>query len=149
MKSYHCLVDGSFLGVTYEKRWKSQVETSKRLLLPIFGGKWYGACLGVILLVLLNIPLLFVLSGLFVGWYSLQLAALCLLGASMLMYAIFTYHTWHRNWWIGGLFWPVVIVQELILMVRSIWGYARHTVTWKGRPVDASPIRSDRFEIEE
>jgi len=50
--SYQCLVDNDTLGVTYEKKWLSQVETSRRLLYPLFGHTPLKALLGLLLLIL-------------------------------------------------------------------------------------------------
>lgn len=147
--SYHCLISNQSLGVTYEKKWSSQVETSQRLLLPIFGGRWYGAVAGILFLGLLNIPFFVALSGVALGWDSIQLAALTILVGFMALYSGFTHQTWRHSWWLGGLLWPVVVFQELILFVRSVWGYATRTITWKGRPIAASPIRIDHLEINE
>jgi glycosyltransferase involved in cell wall biosynthesis len=149
VSSYHCLVSDRSLGVTYEKKWTSQIETSRRLLLPIFGGRWYGAVLGLLFLGLLNIPFFLVLSGSIFGWHVIELTALCILIGFMILYAGFTHQTWRHSWWLGGLLWPLVIFQEFILFVRSVWGYATHTITWKGRLVDASPVHIDHLEINE
>jgi len=61
------------------------------------------------------------------------------------LYASYTQRIWRTRWWLGGFMWPAVILQELVLFVVSIWGYATHTITWKDRPVTvgatvASPI---------
>ncbi|HEU5121857.1 MAG TPA: glycosyltransferase, partial [Candidatus Saccharimonadales bacterium] len=55
-RNYRCLVANDELGVSYEKRWRSQIETSRRLFYPYFGSSWYGAVAGVVLLIFLNIP---------------------------------------------------------------------------------------------
>jgi glycosyltransferase involved in cell wall biosynthesis len=146
---YHCLLSNHQLGVTYEKRWLSQVETSKRLLYPMIGGTWQRALLGFIILILLNLPLLTILSSLLIGWTMIQTMALWLMCAYMALYGIHTAHTWQGRWWLGGLLWPVVIFQELILFTRSVWGYARGTVTWKGRLVTAPPYRIEQIEVDQ
>lgn len=145
---YHCLIATKTLGVTYEKRWSSQVETSRRLLLPMLGGAWYGALGGVVVLALLNIPSLALLSGLIVGWGAVQTLSLVLLIAGMLVYGLYLSRMWYSRQWLGALLWPYSIMQELILFVSSVLGYARHTITWKGRSVTASPARVDHLEID-
>jgi glycosyltransferase involved in cell wall biosynthesis len=148
-KAYHCLVNNAELGVTYEKKWRSQAETSRRLLFPMMGGMWYGAIIGIAGLLLLNVPFFIVLSSSLFGWSIIQSIALVFVVAGMAMYAIYTKHMWRSRWWLGALLWPYIILQELFLFVGSVWGYARHTINWKGRPITASPTRVDSLEIDE
>lgn len=140
---YHCLVTNAALGVTYEKKWSSQVETARRLLYPMVGNSWWRGMVALAGLILLNVPFFTVASGFILGWTITHTVALLLLFAFMATYTVYTAHMWSRGWWLGGLLWPVVIFQELILMVRSMWGYARHTITWKGRSVTALVSKPD------
>lgn len=134
-RAYRCLVNSSLLGVTYEKKLSSQYETSRRLLYPMVGGtKWSGA-LGLIGLLLLNAPLVVIISGLIGQWSNLHTAIAICEALFALLYGRYTYVIWRRNWWIGVIVWPYVVLQELILFIHSIVGYANGTITWKGRPV--------------
>jgi len=146
-KAYHCLVTTKELGVFYEKKWRSQAETSRRLLFPMAGGHWYGAVLGSAFLVLLNMPLAMAVTIFFSGWTLWSVAGICLMVAGMAAYAMYLRRVWRTGWWVGALLWPYAVMQELLLLVASIWGYARHTITWKGRSITASPVRTDRYEI--
>lgn len=137
-KAYRCLLSAQRLGVSYEKRWKSQYETSRRLLYPMVGGTWYRGLIAVIILFLLNVPSAIVVSGLFTDWTPYHTLGAGMLILFALLYARYTSVIWRRNWWISILVWPVVILQELIVLVASVLGYARGTITWKGRLV-ASP----------
>jgi glycosyltransferase involved in cell wall biosynthesis len=134
-KAYHCLVSDEQLGVSYEKRWKSQCETSRRLLYPMVGGTKISAALALSLLALLNIPLVLIISSLFVDWTWVHSLAMLYSVLFSLLYSRYTYAIWRRNWWIGAFVWPFVILQELVLFIYSIYGYAKGTITWKGRPV--------------
>jgi hypothetical protein len=134
-EKYHCLIGNATLGVSYEKRWSSQVETSRRLLYPMVGSNWLLGVISLLGLFLLNVPFFVVLGGFIVGWTSIQMTALVFLCVFALFYATFTRHTWQSRWWLGALLWPIVIFQELILLTQSMFGYARGTITWKGRPV--------------
>lgn len=145
--AYRCLVGGSNLGVVYEKKWLSQVETSRRLLFPKMGGRWYGAIIGLIVLLAMNVPTVAVFSGIFLGWGYEQVAGLWFTLLGMSLYAMYLSRLWQSRWWLGGLLWPYVILQETVLFMLSVWGYARHSITWKGRLIDASPVRTDRIEI--
>jgi glycosyltransferase involved in cell wall biosynthesis len=135
IKAYHCLVSDKQLGVSYEKKWKSQCETSRRLLYPMVGGTTLSGALALFVLALLNLPLLLIISGLFVEWTRFHGLAVLYLILFSLLYSRYTYVIWRRNWWIGIVVWPFVVVQELILFISSIHGYAKGTITWKGRPV--------------
>lgn len=143
---YHCLVGTSALGVAYEKKWHSQVETGRRLLLPKAKGYWYGSWLALSGLLFLNFPTFALVSVLFTGWMPFHSLALALFISSIVIYSIYTSKMWGKGWWLGAVLWPVVILQELMIFLASVWGYARHTITWKGRPV-ASTVRADRIEI--
>jgi chlorobactene glucosyltransferase len=146
--SYLCLIDDGKFGVSYEKKWRSQVETSRRLLYPMARG-WRA--IGVILLlVLLNAPFFALLSGLVYGGnIFMQLAALAVLVAYMGLYGMYAHSAWRRNWWFAGVLWPLIIAQELALFVWSVVGYLRRTITWKGRLVTAQVTQSDSLEIDQ
>jgi hypothetical protein len=148
IKAYRCLVNDKNLGVTYEKRWQSQVETSRRLLYPMVGGTPNRAIIAIVILILLNLPTAITIHGLVMGWsvfHSIAVVAGILFG---LMYCRYTYTVWRSNWWMGIVAWPVVILQELALLISSGIGYARQTITWKGRPV-LSPKVAQQFEAVE
>jgi len=145
--SYKCLANNSFIGVTYEKKWLSQVETSRRLLYPAFGGTLLKGLSGLIILIVLNLPFGALLYGIF-DWTIVQTMALWHTLAFMAIYAVYVSRFWPKGWWAGGLLWPLIILQELALYVRSLWGYARRTVTWKGRLVNVAASKGDALVID-
>jgi glycosyltransferase involved in cell wall biosynthesis len=142
-RAYRCLVNGPLLGVSYEKKWLSQYETSRRLLYPMVGGTKVSGALGLATLVLLNAPLVVIITGLIGQWTAECWVALIYLGLFALLYGRYTHVIWRMNWWIGILAWPYVVLQELILFIFSIVGYASGTITWKGRPV-LSPKQAEQ-----
>jgi glycosyltransferase involved in cell wall biosynthesis len=135
---YRTLVANDTLGLTYEKKWSSQAETSRRLLYPKVGGTWWQGLLAFAILLILNLPIVVLLSALFIEWELIHLMAVWFIVAYMAMYAVYTSHIWQKNWWLGGLLWPYAILQELGFFVSSMYGYLTHTITWKGRPVIAN-----------
>ena len=145
-KAYHCLIDNKVLGVSYEKKWQSQRETSRRLLYPMTGGVWWTGAFGLLILMLLNTPLLLVVSGIVVDWSRFQTLGLLYLILFAGLYARYTYTVWGRNWWVAVFVWPIVIVQETILYMQSLVGYAKGSITWKGRPV-RSPRRAKQSTV--
>lgn len=132
--AYIALISENKLGVSFEKKWSSQCETSRRLLLPQFGGRWWSVLLGLLVLSLLNAPTFLVVLGFF---YPAPLYALSLIvfASFVLLYGVYLARMWSHGWWIGMLLWPYVVLQELILFVLSTVAYATGTVTWKGRSV--------------
>jgi len=138
--AYRCLVNAPSLGVTYEKRWLSQMETGRRLLYPMAGGTRLGGVSAMVILALLNMPFVVVIAGLVMDWTLVHTIMFIILVGFMGLYAYYAKHLWARAWWLGGLLWPLVIFQELILMTSSILGYAQRTITWKGRPVAVHPV---------
>lgn len=135
---YRFLISTPMIGVSFEKKWSSQVDTSVRLLYPMVGGKLTGAFAALLLLLLLNLPILFILYGLVDGWTVTQTAALWQLSVFMAIYGIYLGTVWKRSWWAGALLWPYTIAQETVLLITSVVAYSIHNVTWKGRPVTTS-----------
>ncbi|TAL14479.1 glycosyltransferase [Patescibacteria group bacterium] len=137
-KAYSFLIGTPLLGVSFEKKWLSQVDTSIRLLYPIVGGRLFKGLIAALILILLNLPTFFVIDGFFDGWTVIQIAASWQLCVFVAIYALYLDTVWKRGWWVGALLWPYIIAQEFILLVFSIVGYLRHSITWKGRSVIAS-----------
>lgn len=133
--SYQALLGGTEFGVSFEKKLSSQYETSRRLLYPLFGGKWFTALGAGIFLFFLAFPVLFLLTALVMGWTPLHTFALCIVLVMSGTYGIYLQKMWSRGWWYGMFLWPVVIVQECVLFVASVASYIRGKVTWKGRSV--------------
>lgn len=138
---YHCLLGTEELGVAYEKRWLSQQETSRRLLFPMAGGMPVTAGLALIALLVMSAPTIAILWGMLFGWGLFSSTIGLLVVPYILLYMMYTNRVWGGNGWLGGLVWPYVIAQELVMFVSSLWGYATHTITWKGRPVNAPTQR--------
>jgi len=136
---YETIISGQEVEVMYEKKWLSQVETSKRLLYPRANGTRFGALLALSSLLLLNVPFLALLSGFIFGWSLVHLVAGLALFVGCMVYGMYTHAMWRHTWWAGMLVWPIVIFQELILFINSLQGYYRQTITWKGRPISPYP----------
>jgi len=137
-EKYRCLLSGPQIGVGFEKKWSSQSETSRRLLYPQFGGAWWAAPLGFIVLLVLNLPTFLVISSLFTG--SIIVKALSLLGlfTFIVLYGLYLTRMWAKGWWLGAFLWPYIIFHELLLFILSVADYWTGKVTWKGRSVAAA-----------
>ena len=134
---YRFLIGTKDLGVSYEKKWLSQIETGIRLLYPLFGGTLPSNILALAGLTLFNVPLLVLVVDLFSGWGAIQTIALVQLILLLGLYGSYLHKMHGADWWAGTLLWPVVVAQEFMLHIIGIYRNLRHTVTWKGRPVMA------------
>ena len=135
----HTLLGTTALGVSYEKRWRSQAEASRRLLYPMAGGNWWSSVVALVCLLLLNLPFFTLLSMFYFGWTEVHVTALWFMCVFSAIYALYTHRVWQSKWWLGGLLWSIMIFQEFCLFVYSIIGYAAKTVTWKGRLITSAP----------
>lgn len=130
---YRCLLNDEELGVTWEKKVSTQRELSVRELYPLAGKSVAGAFVAMIALVLLSWPPIGVLLAVLVhDWVIALLYGLLELWL-MTLYGIYTTHVWARWAWLGGIVWPIVIIQELGLLILSTYRHLTNTVTWKGR----------------
>lgn len=133
--TYRFLISTSMLGVAYEKKWQSQIETSIRLLFPVLGGTIVSSIFFLIIVSLLAMPLFVMALGFFVGWSMIQVCGLMELLVFMMLYASYLHRVWLKLWWLGAFVWPIVLVQEMIILIVSTARHLQHKVTWKGRPV--------------
>lgn len=132
---YRFLIGTSLLGVTYEKKWRSQMDTSIRLLFPILGTKVRRAGAAVLVLLLIMAGPLSLLFSIGAGMsVHLWLGLALYLGYS-LVYGLYLQRVWRRNWLVGAALWPLIALQEALLIVFSTLRYLRHSVTWKGRVI--------------
>jgi glycosyltransferase involved in cell wall biosynthesis len=132
--SYDCIVSNDALGIGYEKRWRSQVETSKRLLFPLFGQSIFGFLVGLVMFIVLIFPIVFVITG-FMHWEVLHTVSLCLLLSYGCMYMLYLKTVWVKRWWLGIALWPYAILQEFVVFLASVWGYSFKRITWKDRSI--------------
>jgi glycosyltransferase involved in cell wall biosynthesis len=137
-KRYNFLIGTPLLGISYEKKWSSQVDTSIRLLYPIIGGRQLNAIIAVLLLLILNIPTIFIVDGLVTGWTITHIIALWQTCLFIAIYARYVGAVWKRGWWLGALLWPYIVGQELVLLIISTHRYMSRSVNWKGRPITVS-----------
>ncbi len=133
--TYRFLLSHSVVGVSYAKKWSSQIETSIRLLYPLLGSQVVRCIGALIALLFLLTPSIVLIDTIQTGWTFMQTICMIIAVAYTLLYGVYLKQVWRRGWWLGALLWPVIIVQEFFLIVFSIERYLTKTVTWKGRPV--------------
>lgn len=140
--SYWAVVHSDIIGIGYEKRWTSQMETSRRLLYQIVGGRWYMGLAAIMWLLLLNLPTAVLITSFYTSWLFVDTVALLAFILLMTMYGIYLRYTWQSRWWLGVVFWPYVILQEFVSLIRSMIGYSMHTITWKGRVIERTRLEN-------
>lgn len=133
---YRFLTSDVNLGVAYEKKWRSQLVTSVRLLYPLCRQNAFFVIALVALLALLATPYAISISGLFLQpftilhWFALVVAI-----TLSVTYGYYASKVWAKGAFIGGLLFPIIILQEIVLVCASFMQYKRKTVQWKGRPI--------------
>jgi hypothetical protein len=147
-KRYHFLVGSSYLGVYQEKKWSSQIETSRRLLYPIVGMSPVMAVGALFLLLLLNVPFVAMIIGFLMNALVVTLWFGVLWLGYAVLYGVYTARVWHDGGWLGVFVWPIIVLQEACLLVASVIGYMTRTITWKGRLVTAPVVQDDYLEID-
>jgi glycosyltransferase involved in cell wall biosynthesis len=135
---YRFLIGTEMLGVSYEKKWRSQLSTSVRLLFPLLQLKIPNSIVAAIDLLILSGPLWVILLGFVRGWGFNQLIGLGFVLLFAGLYGSYLKKVWGRGWAIGSLLWPIIVIQEAILVVISTIRYRQKVVTWKGRLVETA-----------
>lgn len=125
-QAYRLVVSDTWLGLRYEKRWSSQVETSIRLLYPQCRKQWLQVLWLVFLLVLVLLP--------YVVAFFMPLA-LIIVALQYVMAYYYLGKIWVRFRAVGALVLPVILLQEITLLLTSAYKYNFGTITWKGRPI--------------
>lgn len=134
---YRFLIGTEMLGISYEKRWRSQIGTSIRLLFPLLDGKMENVVIAALDLIIVSTPLFVLVSGLLVGWGINQTIASVFYLMFTGLYALYLRKVWNKAWLLGGFLWAYAAIQECILVILSAVRYSQKAVTWKGRLVKA------------
>ena len=132
---YKFLVSSQAFGVGFEKKWRSQLITSVRLLYPLLYKQVALATVAILDLLALLIPALTFVLWVFGVSFSpaiLIINGLIVIGFAS-MYGYYARHVWRKGWLVGAIIWPVLVLQEIILVISSVFQYRRKTVKWKGR----------------
>lgn len=136
VEAYQLIISTPSLGVSFVKKWSSQIETGRRLLLPRFNNSIGNSVLGIGLLFAVILPPSIALWSIIMGgsielWPSAGISVLILIA-----FVLYCGLVWRSRSWIGALVAPYVVWQEMFLLISSILGYKFGTITWKGRPVN-------------
>lgn len=127
-KKYRFYIGTKYFGLSYEKRHHSQLETAGRLYFALAGRKYLTALALLVQGILLLAPL-----ALLVAYPLISIAGFLF---SWLAFALFTLYTYDSR---GALLrialWPIVLIQDIVLLSVSMVRYATNSVIWKGRNV--------------
>lgn len=135
--NYRFIVSSADLGITTAKRWTSQNESAIRFLYPTFKRQPLYVLAGFLFIALavagpfvaaLVLP---VQEGLSVVWWLALLVCIVYLAS----YQLVVIRTYPRTWVLTLLFFPISLIQELVLLVVSMLLYEFDGVNWKGRNV--------------
>jgi hypothetical protein len=146
-KQYFYLIGTPELQVAYEKRLQSQYETALRLYYPMNGRTILSFVAAVLFLCALLAPLGVLMSNpsTWSTWWAVGLIV-----AVALTFGLFTRRTYARSAWpLRTLLGPLLVIQELVLLIVSYWQYLLGRVTWKGRLVNAQPSRRDSIRLDD
>lgn len=130
-REYRLTISNVWLGLRYEKKWLSQVETSIRLLYPQCDKHWYQVIGLSSLLALALVPYVIV-------WW--QPWALLLIALNYVVAYYYLTRVWARYRLVGALLVPLTIIQEIVLLIISSYRYNFGVITWKGRPVTSRNV---------
>jgi len=141
---YRFLIGTKALGVAFEKKWRSQLVTSTRLIFPLLNYQVSLSIMAVLDMLLLLIP-----AAVLVGAMHIQSTIVLALGVVIFVlyaciYYVYTSRVWNKGALLGAVLWPLLLIQEAILIVASVVQYKRRTVQWKGRKV----LLDRQFEAE-
>ena len=132
---YRFLMSTENFGVAYEKKWRSQLLTSVRLLFPLLGNQGALSIIALLDLLVLLVPFIMAIAMFMGGNAALGIAGFVLGVAFCALYGWYAHRIWNKGWFIGALLWPVLLIQEFVLIIASFIKYKRQTVTWKGRKI--------------
>jgi len=149
-QQYMYVVSAPTMGVGFEKHLSSQQQTATRLYYPISGRSSVGFIASLLFLVSLVIPAILTILFIFIQSDScLGTWAIVLLLAMTIVMSFIASRTYGR---VGRpvrvLLWPLIIAQEILLLVMSFIAYRFGTVTWKGRPVESGPSHADALKLD-
>lgn len=131
--AYRFLISYELLGIRYEKKLSSQIETGVRVRFPAYGFSMLRSlAVAVLLLVYLAIPLGLLLGG--GTWYAWLAAVACIVSGYVLYWRYLSV-VWREGSVIAALLYPFVVLLDSVIILQSAWSYTRKQVTWKGRNI--------------
>jgi glycosyltransferase involved in cell wall biosynthesis len=129
--NYDFIVNSRACGVSYEKKWRSQVESSIRFYALTIAGKPLKTLIWLMLFIITSFPMVALFEGFSASLWIFWAAEWTFMSA----YIYYTSLIWSRGSWWAWACWPFVVLQELIIVIISNPHIGRKRLTWKGRPI--------------
>lgn len=135
--TYRYLLNGHQLGVFYAKKWTSQVETGMRLAYPTFEKRPYIVMLASLALYVFGIVPYLVLffAAISQEWNAVVATSVAIVTVFSIMYLLYTVRVWRTGWFFTPLLLPMLLLQEIAIILASMVGYEFNKITWKGRNI--------------
>ncbi|MCL2869352.1 glycosyltransferase [Candidatus Saccharibacteria bacterium] len=132
----YCLLVGRKTGVSFEKKWSSQVEAATRTYGLTVCSNIFKFCYALLILIIINTPLLALLHIIVMPTSNILIwATASFILILMLLYFMYLRLAWSKGTLLGALLWPVIAAQELIILIASLFKRWRGTLSWKGRTI--------------
>lgn len=128
--AYRFLTSRQLLGITYEKKMSSQIETTLRLRFPAYG-------FSVLRTLTASAAKLIVALTPFVWLYdtALVVPSLIMFVLGAMAYHIYLTFVLQRGALLAMWLWQLVLIGDAYLSCESMMRYLTGRVTWKGRPI--------------
>lgn len=135
--TYRYLLNGRQLGVFYAKKWTSQVETGTRLAYPVLEKRPYVVLFATLALYIFGVVPYLVLSlGIILWqWNAVTVIAAAVVVAFSIVYMLYASRVWRKGWMIAPILFPILLLQEIAIIIASMIGYEFNRITWKGRNI--------------
>lgn len=132
---YRFVTSSKSFGFMYEKKWRSQLDTSVRLLFPLLGAQIGLAIIALLDLLLLLVPFMLAIAYFVFDFMPMLIPAIVLHIGFAVLYGYYAKHLWRRGWVVAAVLWPLIVIQEFILVSISTVRHKQQGVTWKGRTI--------------
>lgn len=130
LHSYKFLISRKLLGITYDKKLSSLIETIVRIRYPELKFSVVRTVGSSVLKLLIAVtPLLAFFGGI------ILIAALSVYVLGACIYRLYLGFAWRYGANVGMWLWPVILLFDAYLTVLSMYRYRRGAVTWKGRRI--------------
>lgn len=137
--SYKFLTSQQLLGVTYEKKMSSQLETVQRLRFPQLGYSTWRTFVAIACMFLIALTPLLILTS--TSSVAAAIFAAIIYVAGACVYFLYLRFTWVRGAFIGAWLWPLLLLLDAGVTLGSMIGYKTESITWKGRSITAPTRR--------
>lgn len=132
---YKLIMSTPALGVSYAKKWSSQVSTARRALLPRFSNSIVRVAIGLGIIATVVLPQVVVICGLLTGWQDIFWGAIIIYLLYVLIFTLYSGLFWRSRIWLAPIVAPIIVWQEMWLLLSSVVGYQRGVISWKGRAI--------------